>query len=270
MGEFGRPDLLLKRYGVVEPKQIDLEALAWLLKAKVRYRSLDGCEAQIMGIRDRAIITVDPRFGSSRARFSLGHEIGHWQCHKNQNLQCSKEVIGSSRKGAPPKERQADKYAADLLMPAFMFEPRARAHTQPSFKTIGELAGEFSVSRTAAALRFIATDRDYSLLVCYGPNGRLWSRRSPHGPEKLIAKQDIDPDTDVYDLLFDRKQEAKNRTLEPASCYFNGRDVADEDVYSHSVLTGKRDNPSDRTVLTLIIPRSSGLIEAGERRDSWR
>lgn len=225
--------------------------------------------AQIMGIRDRAIITIDKRFGEARARFSLGHEIGHWQCHKNQNLHCSKEVIGSSNSGVPPKERQADAYSAGLLMPAFMVEPIVKSFSRPSFKQIGELATQFRVSRTAAALRYIATEKDYALLVCYGPNGRLWTRPSRNWPQKLIPKQDIDPETDIYDLLFGRKVEAKSSGLEPAGCYFNGGDVRHAEVYAHSVLTGQRDNPADRTVLTLIIPRSSDLIEAGERREDW-
>ena len=44
---------LLKELGVTDPKEIDLEAVAWTLGARVKYRPLDGCEACITGDTER-------------------------------------------------------------------------------------------------------------------------------------------------------------------------------------------------------------------------
>jgi hypothetical protein len=38
---------LLKDLGVTDPKEIDLEAVAWTLGARVKYRPLDGCAPTI-------------------------------------------------------------------------------------------------------------------------------------------------------------------------------------------------------------------------------
>lgn len=62
--------------GVTYPAEIDLEAIAWTMGAKVRYRPLDGCEARIIGRDDQAIITINERSPPRRQRFSLAHEIG--------------------------------------------------------------------------------------------------------------------------------------------------------------------------------------------------
>ena len=40
---------LLQELGVTEPDEIDLEAIAYYVNARVRYRRLDGCEARIIG-----------------------------------------------------------------------------------------------------------------------------------------------------------------------------------------------------------------------------
>ena len=269
MTTFQRPELLMQRYGIVTPEQIDLEALAWLLNARVRYRPLDGCEAQIMGIRDRAIITIDDRGGAERARFSLGHEIGHWQCHKNQNLHCSKEVIGSTRDAGSAKEWQADTYSAGLLMPRYMFEPRAKSYDRPSFRSISELASEFRISRTATALRFVGTDPVYSILICYGPNGRNWFRKSRNWPSTLITAREVGANSDVLGLLFERCTEARDARREPASTYFNGNDLQDEEVFAHAVRTGASDDPVGRSVMVLVVPVRSRLIELAERRSAW-
>jgi len=49
---------LLQELGITEPKEIDLEATAFHLGARVRYRRLEGCEARIIGRNDAAIITI--------------------------------------------------------------------------------------------------------------------------------------------------------------------------------------------------------------------
>lgn len=37
---------VLKELGVTEPSEIDVDAIAWSLGARVKYRPLDGCEAR--------------------------------------------------------------------------------------------------------------------------------------------------------------------------------------------------------------------------------
>lgn len=51
-------EALLRSLGVAQPADIDLEAIAWSVGAKVRDAVLESCEARIIGYRDRAIITV--------------------------------------------------------------------------------------------------------------------------------------------------------------------------------------------------------------------
>ena len=88
---------LLKDLGVNDPKEIDLEAVAWTLGARVKYRPLDRCEACITGDMERAIITVNSRSPRRRRRFSIGHELGHWQHHRGRILVCRSDDIGRGR-----------------------------------------------------------------------------------------------------------------------------------------------------------------------------
>ncbi len=70
---------VLKELGVTEPSEIDVDAIAWSLGVRVKYRPLDGCEARITGNGDKAIITVNSRSSRRRKRFSVAHELGHWK-----------------------------------------------------------------------------------------------------------------------------------------------------------------------------------------------
>ena len=90
---------LLQDLGISEPQEIDLEAIAFHLGARVRFRKLEGCEARIIGCNDAAIITIDHGCSLTRKRFSLAHEIGHWTHHRGQTLVCRVEESRPYTKG---------------------------------------------------------------------------------------------------------------------------------------------------------------------------
>lgn len=250
----------LIQYGISEPGQIDLETIAWTMGAKVRFRQLESCEAKITGVQDKAIITVDNRFGDRRARFSLAHEIGHWKKHRNQILTCAKQDIGSVYGKAKAKEREADGYAAQLIMPRFMFLPRMRDIRKPSFVMLDELADAFDVSRKATALRFIDLSLTEAMLICYGPKGRKWFRTSPSWPESWMPRKDHDPDTGVIELLFGREAVATRAHLHPANGFFGHYRASEYNVYAHSVISGSRSQLENKEVLTVIVPETADMF----------
>ena len=115
---------VLRDLGITDPNEIDLEAIAWHLGAQIKRCDLDGCEARIIGHRDRAIIRVKRSSHPRRQRYSIGHELGHWHHHRGRMLICRSEDIGNRKRGTPQLERVADAYAADLLLPRYLFRPR--------------------------------------------------------------------------------------------------------------------------------------------------
>lgn len=64
--------------GITEPGEIDLEAIAYYKDAVVKRKPLTGCEARIIGVDSKAIITVNEKSSLERQNFSIGHELGHW------------------------------------------------------------------------------------------------------------------------------------------------------------------------------------------------
>ncbi|MFK5979725.1 MAG: ImmA/IrrE family metallo-endopeptidase [Rhizobiaceae bacterium] len=261
MVSLSKSEHLLVEFGIEKPEQIDLEAIAFALGAETQYEQMDGCEARIIGFKDKAIITVDDSTGEKRARFSLAHEIGHWQEHRGQILFCTKENIGGANSNTPVKERQADSYAAGLLMPRYMFAPMARDFEKPSFSSIDELANEFNASRRATAIRFVEMDVTPSMLLCYGPNGRKWFKRSLSWPEHWFPKAELDHDSDAFGLVYGKARENGRRSACPAETYFDRFDANRYEVWSHSVLSGPANNDGTREALTLLIPKSTEMMD---------
>lgn len=80
--------------------------------------------------------------GDSRARFTTAHELGHWAMHINIPMARSKRGDGTpAYKLAEP---QANRFAAEILMPARFIEPQ---------DTESDLAERFGVSCDAASHR---------------------------------------------------------------------------------------------------------------------
>ncbi|WP_298089150.1 ImmA/IrrE family metallo-endopeptidase [uncultured Sphingomonas sp.] len=166
---------LLQELGITEPNEIDVEVIAWSVGARVRYRPLPRGDARIVGMGDRAIITVDDRASRVRQRFSVAHELGHWHHHRGQRLICH-DASGN----APDDtcEREADRYAAELLMPRFMLVPWM-AKAPISIALADGVARLFHVSTLAAALRLADVHAGHFALIVDEPDGRRWFKRSP-------------------------------------------------------------------------------------------
>ncbi len=166
------PPKLLRDLGITEPADIRIEAIAEHCGATIIYERLRGSAARILGFGDRAFITVDSESRRERQRFSAGHELGHWMMDRGKvaSFVCAEKVFATDW-GADNPERRANRYAVDLLLPKFMFEPRAK-NKIIVFDTVRELVRDFQVSLTATAIRLVELGSFSSVIVCTEPGRR--------------------------------------------------------------------------------------------------
>jgi Zn-dependent peptidase ImmA (M78 family) len=246
-------EALLLSLGIVDPKDLDLEAIAWCQGAEVRYATLASCEARIIGYGNRAIITVDPSHGSARTRYSIGHELGHWAHHRGSSSICRSDEIGAHT----PKngsERIADGYAADLLMPSYLFKPAALRLKKVTFSAVTELANLFQTSRTATALRLVGVGPEPAMLICHGPEGRKWFNRGPDVPERWFPRDELDAESNALDVLHGGASQ-RLPMLIGADAWFDRRAAERYEVYEQTVRVAGGD------VLTLLTFKSPEMLE---------
>ena len=178
------PESLLNALGMTEPSEINLETLAGYCGATIVYEQLEGCAAQLVGHDGRAFITVDSMARRARQRFSAGHELGHWMYDRGRvALACTEgNLTRDWHEGS--RERRANRYAAELLLPARMFEPRAR-DLPATFASTRELAGIFETGITATAIRLVELGPHVAMVVCCDRGERKWFVRSKGVPRGL-------------------------------------------------------------------------------------
>lgn len=198
-----RAEGLLQSLGIDEPKDIDLEAIAWHVGAKIKVRPLVNCEARIIGLDDRAIISVNAASPPERRRFSIGHELGHWAHHRGQCAVCRAADIGNYRNEQATKERAADAYAADLLMPWYLFKPAVRLHKRLDINAVRAVAALFSASLTATLIRMIDSDQfPCSMIVTHRRSGKPWVTRAPSMQRRWFAREDLDSGSFAFTMMY--------------------------------------------------------------------
>lgn len=250
---------LLKRLGITEPDEIDLEAIAFDVGAQIRYRPLDGCEARIVGYGDNAIITINVRSSFQRQRFSIAHELGHWEHHRAQRLVCRVE----GRQSALASERLADSYAANLLMPHYLFRPLAHEQGKLTFKAVSALANIFTTSLTATAIRLVESDHSPALLICHDRGGRRWFTRAPSLAEHWFPKSELDTASSAFDVVYGTRQGDPMPRKIRAEAWFDCWEARGYDIHEQTMRVG------DGEILTLLLftdPRILGNKDSSSSR----
>lgn len=244
--------------GITEPGSIDVEAIAWDEGVRVQYDDLSGCEARLVGFGDRGIVTIRKGSDERRKRFSLAHELGHWNYHRGRSFACRADdwVAGYSTK--PTEEREADGYAADLLMPAYMFKPLSRAIKRPTFDGIQDLADQFRTSLTATAIRLVDINVWPLLLVCHSAQGRVWFKRSKDIPDRWFPQKELDDDSIAFDRLFGNKDRIRSQKIN-ADAWFDRREANRFEIVEDSIRI------SSSQVLTLLWLENDDMLEEKDR-----
>lgn len=174
---------LLDKLKITSIKDLQLlELIALERGAVVHHRLLKGAEARIAIVGRKAVITIsssisDPR----RRRFSIAHELGHFEMHRRlENVAlCTAADLDdweSKRIGAE-RERDANEFAAALLLPERFFASRCRKQ-DPSLDLVSALADDFGASLTATAIRFMRFTEEPCAVVFFKDGYSRWFHAS--------------------------------------------------------------------------------------------
>jgi hypothetical protein len=134
---------------------------------------ISGC---LMKVGDAFGILYSTRFASEGfRRFTVAHELGHYFLEGHaQRLFGKGQILHQSESGFNSDdeyEREADSFAAGLLMPRQLFEP-ACDHAGLGLEAIEVLADLCKVSLTAAGIRYAQCAADSVAVIC-SMDGRI-------------------------------------------------------------------------------------------------
>ena len=144
---------------------------------------LPGFEGALVPIgRPRAgwgILYNHKGVAEARRRFTMAHEFGHYLMHrtaKPAGFRCDQDAVVAGR-GAT-MEREADGFAAALLMPLDDLRRQIHPKFKPGIDALGACAARYGVSLVALALRWLEITERRALVVVSRDGFLLWSRSS--------------------------------------------------------------------------------------------
>lgn len=155
---------LLQERGISKPA-IPVESIARDLDIRLRFEPFEGKE-DISGMlfrdNDRTIIGVNTTHSTTRQRFTIAHEIGHYLLHRGQLFVDTQVSFRDSRSSSATDkgEIEANAFAAELLMPRELVVKEvqrryAKNSSLSSEALINELSETFEVSPQAMQYRLI-------------------------------------------------------------------------------------------------------------------
>lgn len=120
---------LLEKHGI-EKAPVEVEKLALMLGVNVQYEPADDNLSGFL-LRDfnrhQVLIGVNKNHHTHRQRFTIAHELGHLLLHEGEKLHVDhryqiKLRDENASKGDSEEEKEANLFAAELLMPVSFIE----------------------------------------------------------------------------------------------------------------------------------------------------
>lgn len=228
---------LLWEYGIVAPDEIDLEAIAADRGLSVKRSPLDGADARLVATATAGIITLNSRTSEKRQRFSLGHELGHWERDRKHGLinLCTKSDLAQHNQLAKTSEAEANIFSADLILPSYLVATRTQGK-EASVDLILSVAEEFHASREATSIRITRLAAVPAMVMVFHQHGRKWHIKNSAWPHYVDPISTVHHDSLSFNLLFAGTNGTKTRDQkEPAQRWLVGENLRTVDVKVQSV-----------------------------------
>lgn len=229
---------------IQNPSEIDIQDIAWVHGILVREDFLEGADGRLVLLGERGIITVKATIPEEgRKRFIIAHELGHFEIHKHLSLCTDADMTYWSN--VRSEEIDANDFAAEILMPEALFARKCE-DSDPSLDLIENLANQFQVTLTAAALRYIEFCPERCALIISEGKKIKWFMRTADFGYWFERGAKLDPDSYAYDFFCDGDIPPKIQTV-PASAWISDRRLGTRQIKEHSKAL-----PQYNAVLTLL------------------
>jgi len=208
-------------------------------------------------------------------RFSIAHELGHYLLAGHVEALFESSDVHESHAGFVSNsryEREADDFAAGLLMPSFLFR-KSIQQLDDGLGAIEALANNYKASLTAAAIRYVELTDSCSVVVQSLGRTVEWaamsdSFREIQGLDWIKKGASLSTEAPTYAFNNDSNNILQSKSTEESvnlQSWFNGS----FDIEITEEIKGMGSFGRTLTVLTLDETDLEGLLEDEELDDSY-
>lgn len=151
---------ILKELNIKTPSQIDVYKISKHLGVDVKSENMDFDISGLFVIKNnKPHIRYNDNEHPNRKRFTIAHELGHFVLHKETKpffVDKNESIMyrdADSSTGEFRREREANAFAASLLMPKSFIEKAIKQSPKKTDDIVNYLAKKFKVSEQAMNFR---------------------------------------------------------------------------------------------------------------------
>ena len=227
----------------------DLAQIARRLGLEIREVDADGFDGALVRVRGVpcGVIAIRKSIREpGRKQFTLAHEIGHFLLPERDATErvCTNWDIGNWGDASQQAEREADAFAAEILMPTTVTRPMVDS-AKPSLQAIEKIAKRFGTSFSAAAWRYCDLTKHACAIVWSTQDKIEWSMRSEAFTYTLRRGAPVTDGTLAF-RIFHGAAVPKQPQLVPANLWISGL-AEDDRIYEQSKVL-----PSYNSVISLL------------------
>ena len=159
---------ILSSIGINSVEKINIKKVCRALEVDVKHDDLDSTISGLFVVKEnKPFIRYNKLESNVRIRFTIAHELGHFVLHKDTPLfvdYTGEKIMfrnNDSSTGELKKEREANSFAASILMPREFIENEIKEIPKDTDNVIKYLAKRFKVSEQAMAYRLANLGYDY-------------------------------------------------------------------------------------------------------------
>jgi hypothetical protein len=246
-------------------KDVGVREIADALRLDLHEVEADGFDGALIRATDIPLGAIAVRKSireAGRKAFTIAHEIGHFVLpgHRHASVACLASEVGnwSDRTAKKELEREADEFAAELLMPAALVEAASKG-SPPSLGVIQRIARAAGASLSAAAWRYCDITAEKCATVWSTDGAIQWAKRSEGFPFFLPKGKAVEEGTFAAACFAGEKVPGRPRAV-PAHLWTNSPHL-DATV---KLLEQSKALPAYRSVISLL------WIPENRRKDSGR
>lgn len=172
---------MMEECGIDDVTNFPLETLAASRGATLLEKPLGSSDGRIVMSDDWCLITINSEIPyEGKRRFTLAHEIGHLEMHRDRILTHNDTDATLEYFKEGNQEAEANEFASELLMPEKVFVEACKGKIF-SPKLLRELADKFKTSITSVTYKYYELG-PHPICLFYSHNGivKYWKRKDDY------------------------------------------------------------------------------------------
>lgn len=242
---------ILEEFGLDNPNDFSIEDLIHARDIVFEEKEVPNCDGRIVFGQSKAKITINTGIKYvGRRRFTLAHELGHFELGHNQNPHDDTPLTLDYFKNGG-QEYEANQFATELLMPESLFIDFTKGK-KFSPELLRNIAEYFQTSITSATFRYLELGQHpIYLFHCRNKQVTYWKNTSDYYKKvKDITRLSPPSDSVAMEFFNDgtiyRKEESAQEIVK--STWFETNDYDSDDPYYEYAIVTKDYN----TVLSVV------------------